>query len=105
MALITYTVMAPLVGGLIDRFGPRRVIVPEILVLTLGLMLYDTSPRRLANTPIERPGMNHAIKHVWTPRTGGLGPTGPLGRPHALGISGPRCKNHRYPRYPHRSIS
>lgn len=24
MALITYTFLAPLVGGLIDRFGPRR---------------------------------------------------------------------------------
>ena len=39
VALITYTVMAPLVGGLIDRFGPRRVIVPGILILALGLML------------------------------------------------------------------
>ena len=38
-ALITYTLMAPLVGGLIDRFGPRRVIVPGILLLTSGLML------------------------------------------------------------------
>jgi MFS family permease len=39
LALITYTVMAPLVGGLIDRFGPRRVIVPGILLLALGLIL------------------------------------------------------------------
>jgi OFA family oxalate/formate antiporter-like MFS transporter len=39
MALITYTLLAPLVGGLIDRFGPRRVIVPGILTLTAGLML------------------------------------------------------------------
>jgi MFS family permease len=39
MALITYTFMAPLVGGLIDRFGPRRVIVPGILILAVGLML------------------------------------------------------------------
>jgi MFS family permease len=39
MALITYTVMAPLVGGLIDRFGPRRVVVPGILILALGLIL------------------------------------------------------------------
>ena len=38
-ALITYTVMAPLVGGLIDRFGPRRVIVPGILTLVSGLIL------------------------------------------------------------------
>ncbi len=41
-ALITYTLMAPLVGGLIDRFGPRRVIIPGILILTLGLMLCST---------------------------------------------------------------
>ncbi len=39
VALITYTVMAPLIGGLIDRFGPRRVIVPGILILAFGLML------------------------------------------------------------------
>jgi MFS family permease len=42
MALISYTILAPLVGGLIDRFGPRRVIVPGILVLTLGLALSAT---------------------------------------------------------------
>jgi len=39
MALITYTVLAPIVGGLIDRFGPRRIIGPGILVLTVGLIL------------------------------------------------------------------
>jgi MFS family permease len=39
LALITYTVMAPLVGGLIDRFGPRRIIVPGVLLLGLGLIL------------------------------------------------------------------
>ena len=39
VALITYTLMAPLVGGLIDRFGPRRVIVPGIMILASGLML------------------------------------------------------------------
>ena len=39
LALITYTVTAPLVGALIDRFGPRRIIVPGVLLLGLGLML------------------------------------------------------------------
>jgi len=39
-ALLTYTVLAPLVGGLIDRLGPRRVIVPGIVVLVAGLALY-----------------------------------------------------------------
>ena len=37
MALITYTVLAPLVGGLIDRLGPRRIVGTGILVLALGL--------------------------------------------------------------------
>jgi len=39
MALITYTILAPLVGTLIDRFGPRRVVAPGILVLAFGLVL------------------------------------------------------------------
>ena len=39
MALITYTVLAPLVGGLIDRFGPRRIIGTGIILLALGLIL------------------------------------------------------------------
>jgi MFS family permease len=39
LALISYTILAPLVGGLIDRFGPRRVIVPGILILSSGLIL------------------------------------------------------------------
>ena len=42
VAFIAYTIMAPLVGGLIDRFGPRRVIVPGILLLSLGLTLCAT---------------------------------------------------------------
>ena len=42
LALITYTVLAPLVGWLIDRFGPRRVIVPGILVLVMGLVMCAT---------------------------------------------------------------
>jgi sugar phosphate permease len=39
MAFITYTILAPLVGGLIDRLGPRRIIGPGILFLVLGLIL------------------------------------------------------------------
>ena len=39
MALLTYTILAPLIGWLIDRFGPRRVIVPGIIVCALGLAL------------------------------------------------------------------
>ncbi|NIQ39865.1 MAG: MFS transporter [Proteobacteria bacterium] len=36
---LTYMIMAPVVGGLIDRFGPRRIIAPGILLLALGLIL------------------------------------------------------------------
>ena len=39
MSLIIYTILAPLVGGLIDRFGPRRIIAIGILLLSVGLML------------------------------------------------------------------
>jgi len=39
ITLLAYTVLAPIVGGLIDRFGPRRVIVPGILVFSFGLVL------------------------------------------------------------------
>ncbi|MFQ5484604.1 MAG: MFS transporter [Desulfobacterales bacterium] len=42
IALITYTILAPIAGGLIDRFGPRRVVLPGILILALGLMLSST---------------------------------------------------------------
>jgi MFS family permease len=42
IALIIYTILAPLVGGLIDRFGPRRVVVPGIIILALGLELSST---------------------------------------------------------------
>jgi len=37
VVLLTYTAMAPIVGGFIDRFGPRSVIAPGILLLALGL--------------------------------------------------------------------
>jgi len=39
MAMLTYTLIAPVVGGLIDRLGPRRVIVPGIILLIAGLIL------------------------------------------------------------------
>ena len=39
MSMLTYTFIAPLVGGLIDRFGPRRVIAPGIILLVAGLVL------------------------------------------------------------------
>jgi MFS family permease len=39
VSFIVYTFAAPLTGWLIDRFGPRRVILPGILVLCAGLFL------------------------------------------------------------------
>lgn len=39
IALILYMVMAPLVGMLIDRMGPRRVIPPGIFLTGVGLLL------------------------------------------------------------------
>ena len=45
-ALLTYTLLAPLVGGMIDRFGPRRVILPGILVLS-GRASRSTWPKSL----------------------------------------------------------
>jgi MFS family permease len=45
LAMLTYTVMAPLAGGLIDRFGPRRIITPGIFVLCAGLLLCATIKR------------------------------------------------------------
>ncbi|OPY58335.1 MAG: putative MFS-type transporter YhjX [Syntrophorhabdaceae bacterium PtaU1.Bin034] len=39
VSFIVYTFSAPLVGTLIDRFGPRKVILPGILVLCIGLFL------------------------------------------------------------------
>ena len=39
VAMICYIIAAPLVGGLVDRFGPRRVILPGILLMAVGLAL------------------------------------------------------------------
>jgi MFS family permease len=39
VAMLTYTFIAPLVGGLIDRLGPARVIVPGVVLLAIGLVL------------------------------------------------------------------
>jgi MFS family permease len=36
---IVYTILAPFIGVLIHRFGPRKVVVPGILVLGVGLAL------------------------------------------------------------------
>ena len=43
LALIFYAIMAPIIGGLIDRFGPGRIIVPGIILLSLGLVSCSTT--------------------------------------------------------------
>ena len=39
IAMMAYMVMAPIVGMLVDRIGPRRVILPGIILTGLGLFL------------------------------------------------------------------
>jgi MFS family permease len=39
IAAVAYTVMAPIVGILVDRIGPRRVMLPGIVLTGLGLLL------------------------------------------------------------------
>ena len=39
LSYVIYIILAPLAGGLIDRLGPRRVILPGILLLSVGLVL------------------------------------------------------------------
>jgi len=38
LAYVVYMVLSPLIGGLIDRYGPRRVILPGIIILCAGLV-------------------------------------------------------------------
>jgi MFS family permease len=39
VAMFTYMVMAPVIGTLVDRMGPRKIIVPGIILTALGLLL------------------------------------------------------------------
>jgi MFS family permease len=47
LAMICYVVAAPLAGALIDRFGPRRVVVPGIFLLAGGIALCASMHRLL----------------------------------------------------------
>jgi MFS family permease len=42
VAMICYIMAAPLAGGLVDRFGPRRVILPGIVLVAAGVTLSST---------------------------------------------------------------
>jgi MFS family permease len=39
IAMMVYMIMAPLIGTLVDRIGPRKVILPGIFMVGLGLLL------------------------------------------------------------------
>jgi MFS family permease len=39
LAMLVYTVMAPITGILTDRIGPRKTVVPGIVLMGLGLLL------------------------------------------------------------------
>lgn len=42
VAMVSYILAAPLAGSLVDRFGPRRVVPPGIILLAAGLALSST---------------------------------------------------------------
>ena len=39
IGFVMYMVSVPFIGGLIDRFGPRKVVIPGILLCAMGLSL------------------------------------------------------------------
>jgi MFS family permease len=39
IAMAVYMIMAPTIGTLVDRIGPRKVILPGIILTGLGLLL------------------------------------------------------------------
>lgn len=39
IAMFVYMIMAPIIGTLVDRIGPRKVILPGIILTGLGLLL------------------------------------------------------------------
>jgi len=39
IAMVAYMVMAPIVGILVDRIGPRKVVLPGIVLTGVGLLL------------------------------------------------------------------
>jgi MFS family permease len=47
LAMICYVVAAPLAGAMIDRFGPRRVVLPGIFLFSTGMALCSSIHRLL----------------------------------------------------------
>jgi sugar phosphate permease len=39
IAMLVYMIMAPIIGTLVDRIGPRKIILPGIILTGLGLLL------------------------------------------------------------------
>ena len=39
IAMVVYMMMAPIIGAMVDRMGPRKIIVPGIILTGLGLLL------------------------------------------------------------------
>ena len=39
IAMVVYMIMSPIIGTLVDRIGPRKVIAPGILLTGLGFLL------------------------------------------------------------------
>jgi MFS family permease len=39
IAMVVYMIMAPIIGTLVDRVGPRKVILPGIILTSLGFLL------------------------------------------------------------------
>lgn len=42
VGFVMYMISVPFIGGLIDRFGPRRVVAPGVVLSGLGLILCST---------------------------------------------------------------
>ncbi len=43
VSVITFGIAAPLVGGLVDRFGPRKIILPGVVLLSLAIAFCSTA--------------------------------------------------------------
>lgn len=42
LALIIYMIMAPIIGTMVNRIGPRKIILPGIVLMGLGLFPFSS---------------------------------------------------------------